>query len=330
AEDALRLHRASGVREQKLEQPRLERSQPDRALRQTFERQLVDLQCQRAERERALGLEPGSAQHGPDPRDQNLRAEGLRQIVVRAERERTNDVVLLAPDREHDHRDRAVLAEPPRDVESVHPRHVDIEHREVGLLALEDVERARAVGRGHDQESGLLQCEAGHRKEIRIIVDQKDLHRYRTPTFVAARAEPTASRAAARRRADLACTRGRPTLTRVRASLVRRCETCPPCRSTIDCTMYGPRPSPLSSGSSPSDLRNCSNSRLVSGSSGPSPSSSTQNETVSSDASAPIRIVLPAGANLPAFASRFTSTCVSRWRSPRKAGRSSRLEISRR
>ena len=90
----------------------------------------------------------------------------------------------------------------------------------------------------HDEETGLLQRKPGDGEQIGIVVDEQDLH------------------------AGASC--GSSTCARVRACCRALERTRPPCRSTIDRTMNRPRPRPLSSGASPPERWNCSNSRASS------------------------------------------------------------------
>ncbi len=99
---------------------------------------------------------PGAAQQRLDARNQDLGAERLAQVVVGAERERAHDVGLLAARRQHDHRNAAALAQLLRELEAVHARHVDVEHGEMRMLALERLERRHAVRGFDDEEAGLL------------------------------------------------------------------------------------------------------------------------------------------------------------------------------
>src|SRR5690606_6796182 len=106
-------------------------------------------------------------------------------------------------------------------------RHVDIEHRKIGLLALERVERGGAVRSGHDEKAGLLQRKAGDREEIRIVVCEKDFHE--SPLPVAR--NPVSllrSGASAARSTRIRSPSGSSTRTLVRASLVRPSVTRPP------------------------------------------------------------------------------------------------------
>ena len=106
----------------------------------------------------SLASRAGAAQQRLDARDQDLGAERLAQVVVGAEGERAHDVGFLAARRQHHQRNSAALAQLLREIEAAHARHVDVEHGEMRLLALECVERRHAVRGFHDEEAGLLQA----------------------------------------------------------------------------------------------------------------------------------------------------------------------------
>src|SRR5690606_20640679 len=176
-------------------------------------------------------------------------------------------------------RNRAPLPQAARQLEAVHARHVDVEHREIRAFGLEGRERLRTV-RGLDhEEPGLLQRERGDRQEVRVVVDEQDLH-------------------------GLAPT-GSSTHARVPVVGARRRDTRPPWRSTIERTMYSPSPRPLSSGSSPPERMNCRKSTVSSSVFGPGPWSSIQNSIPPLAAGrAWSRMAVSAGPNLLALTSR--------------------------
>ena len=60
------------------------------------------------------------------------------------------------------------------ELEAVELRQIDVEDREVRLLALERVERREAVVRLDDEEACLLQRETRHRQQIGIVVDEEE------------------------------------------------------------------------------------------------------------------------------------------------------------
>src|SRR5206468_6467245 len=186
-------------------------------------------------------------------------------------------------------------SDPLQDIETVQARHVHVEDREIGSLAIEGLEGRRTILGLDDQVAGLAQGEGDETEELQVVVDHEDLHRSAPAgriTHMRVPAAPSRSRAATR----------------------------PPCLSTIDYTMNNPRPMPLSRGSSPGERMNRSNRRSPASGGRPGPSSSTHRTRSASRTSPPMPMVEPAGANLLALARRLTRTCTSRGASPLTAG----------
>ena len=77
-----------------------------------------------------------------DPGHHLARAERLHDIIVAAQLEPEHPVDLVVARGEEQDRQVAVGAQPAADVEPVHPRHVDVEHDEVGPLRRDRAERA--------------------------------------------------------------------------------------------------------------------------------------------------------------------------------------------
>src|SRR5205085_6494804 len=78
----------------------------------------------RARLRRRRGARADAAQYGLDARDQLARVEGLREVVVRADLQPHDAVDVVAAGREHQHGDAgAFRAQPPENLEAVHPRH---------------------------------------------------------------------------------------------------------------------------------------------------------------------------------------------------------------
>ena len=59
------------------------------------------------------------------------------------------------------------------DFEPVHFRHADVEHDEVVDVAIEAGQRLLAVLRNGNRHAGLLECEADHVADMRVVVDQE-------------------------------------------------------------------------------------------------------------------------------------------------------------
>ena len=74
----------------------------------------------------------GATEHRADPRDELLRTERLRHVVVRADLEAGDLVRLVAASREHHDRHGRVAAERARDIKAVELRQTEIEHDKIG------------------------------------------------------------------------------------------------------------------------------------------------------------------------------------------------------
>jgi hypothetical protein len=120
----------------------------------------------------------GPSEHGADPRDQLAWAEWLRQVVVRPELQPEQLVELVVPRGQHDDGDVRIPPDPPRDVEPVEARQAQVEDHEVGLVAMDRIDRRRTVVGGEDRETRVLEVVAGEGDDLRLIVDDQDrLHR---------------------------------------------------------------------------------------------------------------------------------------------------------
>ena len=95
--------------------------------------------------------------------------ERLEEEVERVNLERADRVRVV---RGHEDDGRHVVAvEVLDDVEAVHARHLDVEEDEVGLLALDHLDGARAVGAGADDfDVGLLGEQGGDAVTRQLLV----------------------------------------------------------------------------------------------------------------------------------------------------------------
>src|SRR5207249_11503291 len=75
-------------------------------------------------------------QRDTDAREELIDAERLRHVIVGAEVESVDFVVLAAARGEHDDRRAGELADTTDDIESVAVRQVQVEHDEIGLPSL--------------------------------------------------------------------------------------------------------------------------------------------------------------------------------------------------
>ena len=111
-----------------------------------------------------------------DARQRDREVDGLRDVVVRAQIERFDDVFAPVLGRDHDHRqigDRPHLAQPAERFDAAHARHHDVEQYGVDPAFADDLKRVRAVLRGHD---GVAVAGQPARQRVaihRVVVDQQ-------------------------------------------------------------------------------------------------------------------------------------------------------------
>ena len=141
------------------------------------QRRRVEPQPAVAERAAGAGLLERAAaalQDRADPRHHLARAERLDHIIVAAELEAEHPVDLVVARGEEQDRQIVAGAQLAADVEAVHPRHVDVEHDEVGALRRDRAERAFAVRRLGGLHPRLAEREAQHLADVRVVVDDQD------------------------------------------------------------------------------------------------------------------------------------------------------------
>ena len=100
--------------------------------------------------------------------------ERLGDVVVGAELEAEDLVDLLGLGGEHDDRDGVAGADPPADLQPVHPGHHHVEHDEVEVALVEARQRLTAVGGGRHLVAVLAQREAQQRLDRLLVVGQQD------------------------------------------------------------------------------------------------------------------------------------------------------------
>lgn len=76
---------------------------------------------------RRRGVTGGTSQDGAEPGEEFAGGERFRQVVVGADLEADDAIRLVAAGREHEHRHRTVLADPPEHLEAVHAWQHDVE-----------------------------------------------------------------------------------------------------------------------------------------------------------------------------------------------------------
>src|SRR5438132_2353058 len=116
----------------------------------------------------------GAPEHRTDPGDELLRAEGLGEVVVRAELQADELVGLLAAAREHDDGDRRLATDRAGDVEAIDLGKPEIEHHEIGPRRAEDGERGPPVVRDLHAEARVLEVVARELDDLRLVVDDED------------------------------------------------------------------------------------------------------------------------------------------------------------
>jgi len=126
----------------------------------------------------ALGAALGPAQDGPHPGDQFSRVVRLGQVVVRAQIEPEQQVVLGGPGGQHD--DRQVPVGPaagpqhPADVQAVDLRHHHVEHQQIGAAPARLVDGGPAVVHDDRQMALPLEVAPNQLRLLPIVFRDKD------------------------------------------------------------------------------------------------------------------------------------------------------------
>src|SRR4051812_43174860 len=115
-----------------------------------------------------------AAQQGPDPRQQLLALEGLRQVVVGAAVEAGHPVLGLGAGGQHQDRHVAVAAQAAADLDSVEARQPEVEHDQVGHEPGGDVEGLDPVGRGADFVALVAERAAEDVGDVDVVLDDED------------------------------------------------------------------------------------------------------------------------------------------------------------
>ena len=115
-----------------------------------------------------------AAEHRVHAREQLLDLKGLDDIVIRAHLEAGDLVLGLALGREHDDRDLAVFADGLADLPAIHDGQHDIEHDEIGVLGLRQMQARSPVVRDEHLEAVLLQIQPQELGNIDIVLNDDD------------------------------------------------------------------------------------------------------------------------------------------------------------
>ncbi len=113
----------------------------------------------------------GTAQQGTDPGDEFARAVGLGEVVVGAQVEAEQQVVLGGTRGEHQDGQLVSLgAQGTHDVEAVQARHHHVEHEQVGCGPVEVVERLAPVAHDDHGVTLALQVAAGQLGLLLVVL----------------------------------------------------------------------------------------------------------------------------------------------------------------
>ena len=121
--------------------------------------------------------EAAAPQQRTDAGNQQSQAERLGDVIVRAHLEAGFLVALVVLAGEEDHGERGTLANAAQQLHPIHPRHLDVEHREVGRIFVERLQRCFAVRIDAGGESFGLERDRNRGEDVAVVVDQRD----RTP-----------------------------------------------------------------------------------------------------------------------------------------------------
>jgi len=116
----------------------------------------------------------GAAQDRADAGNQQPLAEWLGDIIVGAHRQAQRFVELVVLAGKEDHRDCALLAQAAQQFEPVHLGHLDVEHREIGRILHQRLQRAFSVRIDSRQKAFGLERDRHRSEDVAVVVDQRD------------------------------------------------------------------------------------------------------------------------------------------------------------
>ena len=114
---------------------------------------------------------------GVDPRAEDHRVERLREIVVGADLDATDDTLRVVDGGDHDHRDVTGTGrrlQPLEDGDAVELGHDDVEEHDVDRLLGEELERLRAVRCGAYRMAVLLEEASEQLPADAVVVGDED------------------------------------------------------------------------------------------------------------------------------------------------------------
>jgi hypothetical protein len=117
-----------------------------------------------------------SSNRRPNPGKQLAKREWLDDVVVGAELETVDLVLLLATRRQHEYRNIVGLADMPQDPQTIDPRQHHVEDDQVQLMpvTVDDFDSARASGRDEDAIPLTVEVERQRASQRWVILNQKD------------------------------------------------------------------------------------------------------------------------------------------------------------
>ena len=116
-----------------------------------------------------------AAQHGANAAGKLARAERLGHIVVRAQVQPLDAVVLVRAHGEHDHRRVADLADALERLEAVHAGHFDVEQHQVRVVVAHLLQRLHAVVGFERKIAFQVQVHLDEAHHARFVVNDEDL-----------------------------------------------------------------------------------------------------------------------------------------------------------
>src|SRR5206468_682122 len=118
--------------------------------------------------------------HGPYPRDHLAWAEWLGDVIVGAEVEAQQLVVLGRSGGEHDDRDARLGPQDAADIKAIHGRQHQVEYDQVGALLAGQVERQAPIVRDQRLEAVALQVESDQVGGLAVVVYDQNLAVHQT------------------------------------------------------------------------------------------------------------------------------------------------------
>ncbi len=116
----------------------------------------------------------GAAQDRVGAGDHFARGKRLGDVVIGAKLDPQHPVELVVAAGEEQHRQIAARAQAAAHLQPVHPRHVDIEHHQIGSLPRDRAQCLFSVARFLDREAGLVEGKGQQGSNMGVVIDQKN------------------------------------------------------------------------------------------------------------------------------------------------------------